>query len=301
MEGKSVIIKRVRKKDHGGGHGGSWKVAYADFVTAMMAFFLLLWLITMVSPEKKAKVSHYFRYFSLFEKTGTTMMDMYRVQHPVVGTSPVPELVSEDEIQGLAPQAMAQFQQKMSEEIRSTLSEFKDQVMIEGFDGGVRLELLDTEGHPMFPSGGNELTPEGRKILRVLTENLGKNKSKIAIEGHTDAKGFASGRQSNWELSTERASAARKELEKNGLAPDRLVRVSGFAATQPLIRENAYDPKNRRISILLFEDPASESVADLPGMQGYNRGPSQGSGQGRGKIRSGNFQFDPVEQYLKVR
>ncbi len=297
MEGKGVIVRKVIKRSHGGGHGGSWKVAYADFVTAMMAFFLLLWLITMVSPEKKAKVSHYFRYFSVFEKTGTTLLDMNKAAPPVVGSSPIPELISEDEVKGIT-QATAQFHEKMSEEIKSRLSDFKDQITMELFDGGIRLELIDMEGHPMFPSGGNELTPEGKKILQVITENLQKSKAKIAIEGHTDAKGFATGRSSNWELSTERASAARKELEKNGLGSDRIVRIAGLAATQPLIKENPLDPRNRRISILLFEEPSPDDPIGLPGTK--RRG-GHGASRVRGKIQPGNFDFDPVQQYLVGR
>lgn len=302
MEGKSVVIKRVKKKGHGGGHGGSWKVAYADFVTALMAFFLLLWLVSMVSPDKKAKVSQYFRYFSIFEKTGSTFLDMHRAAHPVVGTSPIPEIISQDEIQGLSSPAIAQFQEKMTEEMESKLSEFKDQIQIQSFDGGLRMELMETEGHPMFPSGSIELTPEGRKILQVVSENLQKSKLKVAIEGHTDAHGFASGQKSNWELSTDRASAARRELERTGVGQDRLVRVSGLAATQPLIKDNPLDSRNRRITILLLGDPLSLQ-APLPGMK-----PAPGMTQAgpagvpvKRKILPGNFQFDPVEQYLKGR
>lgn len=295
MEGKSIIIRKVVKKGHGGGHGGSWKVAYADFVTAMMAFFLLLWLITMVSPDKRAKVSHYFRYFSIFEKSGTSVLDMHKANLPVVGISPIPETVSEDEITGIAPQPTAQFQEKMTEEIQTRLSDFKDQIMVEEFDGGLRLELMETDGHPMFPSGGNELTPEAKKILQVIMENLQQNKTKIAIEGHTDAKGFASNRYSNWELSTERASAARKELEKNGLAPDRILRIAGLASTQPLIKDNPLDARNRRISIFLFNEPS----ADPLGIPGTKRRGGFGGPRFRKTIQNGNFQFDPVEQYLK--
>ena len=300
MEGKSVIIKRVKKKVHGGGHGGSWKVAYADFVTAMMAFFLLLWLISMVSPEKKAKVSQYFRTFSVFEKSAGSMVEMYKTQQPVVGTSPIPEIVSEDEVNGLSSPPVAQFQEKMTEELKTRLSEFKDQIRVETFDGGLRMEIMETEGRPMFPSGSTELTPEGRKILQVVAENLQKNPAKVAIEGHTDAKGFASGRMSNWELATDRASAARKELERNGFGPERLVRVAGLAATQPLIKDNPLDPRNRRISILLLSDPSSAQTT-IPGMKAVPGTPTAGgTGQPeRRKIVKGNFQFDPVEQYLK--
>jgi len=292
VEGKGIVIKRVKKKGHGGAHGGSWKVAYADFVTAMMAFFLLMWLITMVSPEKKAQVSHYFRSFSIFDKSGTSLLDMQNAPPPIVGTSPIPELVSQDEVKGDPSRATAQFEEKMKEEMRTRLSEFKEQIMIEQFDGGVRLELTETDGHPMFPSGRNELTAEGKRVLQVISENLQQNNAKIAIEGHTDSKGFASNRYSNWELSTERASAARRELEKNGLTQDRLVRIAGLAATQPLIRDNPEDPRNRRISIFLFSDPASPRHAMVKG--GGEVIPSQT----RRKIQSGNFQFDPIEQYL---
>jgi len=292
VEGKSIIIKRVRKKGHGGGHGGSWKVAYADFVTAMMAFFLLMWLITMVSPEKKAQVSHYFRSFNIFEKSGTSLLDTQNAPPPLVGTSPIPELVSRDEVKGDPSGATAQFEEKMKEEMQTRLSEFKEQIMIEQFDGGVRLELMETDGHPMFPSGRNDLTAEGKRILQVITENLQQNKAKIAVEGHTDSKGFASNRYSNWELSTERASAARKELEKNGLGQDRLVRIAGLAATRPLIRDNPEDPRNRRISILLFGDPASPKPLVVKG-----KGEAIPAQTPR-KIQSGNFQFDPIEQYL---
>jgi chemotaxis protein MotB len=142
VEGKSIVIRKVRKKNHGGGHGGSWKVAYADFVTAMMAFFLLMWLISMVSPEKKASVSHYFRNFSIFEKSGTSMLDVENAPPPIVGTSPVPELMSEDETKGDTSPATAQFEERMKKEMETRLSEFKEQIMVEQFDGGVRLELL---------------------------------------------------------------------------------------------------------------------------------------------------------------
>jgi chemotaxis protein MotB len=300
VEGKSIIIKRVKKVAHGGGHGGSWKVAYADFVTAMMAFFLLLWLLSMVSPEKKAKLSQYFRSFSVFEKSAGSLVDMHKPNNPVLGTSPIPEIMSEDVVTEVSSPATAQFQEKMTEQVKTRLSEFKEQIRVESFEGGVRMEIMETEGRPMFLSASTELTSEGRKVMQVIAENLQKNKSKIAIEGHTDAKGFASGRLSNWELSTDRASAARKELERNGVGPERLVRIAGLAATQPLIKDNPLDSRNRRISILLLSDPSSVQTP-IPGMKA-TPGATPTSGTGlpeRRKIVRGNFQFDPVEQYLK--
>ena len=132
--------------------------------------------------------------------------------------------------------------------------------MVDVFEGGVRIEIVDKEGNPMFPLGGTEMSPTARKILQVVTENLKVSDSRIAIEGHTDARVIASNRYSNWELSTERASAARKEIERFGLNPNRLLRVAGYAATEPLVKENPLDSRNRRISILLFYEYASRGM-----------------------------------------
>ncbi|HEX7519893.1 MAG TPA: OmpA family protein, partial [Candidatus Deferrimicrobium sp.] len=127
----------------------------------------------------------------------------------------------------------------------------KDQVLVEVFEGGVRIQLVDKDGRLIFPLGSAEPTQAARKIFDVIAGSIKDVPNKIAIEGHTDALTYSSGRYTNWELSTERASAARKELEEHGLDPDRLTRVSGFAATEPLIKGNPNDPRNRRISIIL--------------------------------------------------
>ncbi len=247
-----IIIKKVRKTGHGGAHGGSWKVAYADFVTAMMAFFLLMWLITMVSPEKRARVASYFKQFSLFEKSGSSFLMEQQVG--VTGEGGGKEFGKTERDYGkgavdvLSPEAL---KEKLKKEIEKKLADVKEQVMVDVFEEGVRIQIVDTEGRPMFPLGGTALTTNAKKILAVLSGTINALENKITIEGHTDALSYASDRYTNWELSTERASAARQELQQNGLDPDRLVRVSGYAATQPLIREDAHDPRNRRISIIL--------------------------------------------------
>lgn len=252
---KNIIIKKVKKAGHGGHHGGSWKVAYADFVTAMMAFFLLLWLLSMVSPEKRARVSTYFKSFNIFDKAGTSMM--LDAPGGAVGDSggsfgKVDRSMGKgatDDPQIYSPE---RFKDKLKGEIESKLGDVKDQVLVDVFEGGVRIQLTDKEGKLMFPLGGSDLTPEAKRILKVITENFKDNENKIAIEGHTDALSYSSNRYTNWELSTERASIARRELEKNGLNPDRLSRVAGYAASDPLIKENPNDPRNRRISIILL-------------------------------------------------
>ncbi len=260
MEGQNIIIKKVKKKGHAGGHGGSWKVAYADFVTAMMAFFLLLWLITMVAPEKRARVSSYFKHFSIFEKSGTSFLDLSKPESKihVIEQEGIQEQVEESQSEAQpppvpeTPSKSEEFEEKFKKEVATKLADVKDQIMVNVFEGGVRIEIVDKDGNPMFPLGGTEMTPTAKKILHVVTESLKDNDSRIAVEGHTDARVIASSRYSNWELSTERASAARKEMERMGLNATRLLRVAGYAATEPLIKADPLDPRNRRISILLF-------------------------------------------------
>jgi chemotaxis protein MotB len=251
----------VKKGGHAGAHGGSWKVGYADFMTAMMAFFLLLWLVSMVAPEKRARVAHYFKHFSMFDKSGDTMLDAHK-------SAPAGAIMGEDGMQKASQNPVAEpeeeeiitpekrFKQALEEKVEQELGDQKDQVLVSAFDGGVRIELVDSDSSPMFARGRSEITAEGRKVLKVIGENLLTSGKKIALEGHTDAFNYASKQYSNWELSTERASAARKELEASGLPAERLLRVAGFAATEPLIKEDPFDPRNRRISIVVFEQQA---------------------------------------------
>lgn len=257
-----IIIKKVKKGGHGGHHGGSWKVAYADFVTAMMAFFLLMWLLNMTSAEKRIKLSYYFKTFSLFEKGGSSMVmektggavgdsgTQFKIDGEVKGSGksevPTPEAIEE----------------KIKTEVKSKLTDVQDQIMVDLFEGGVRIQLVDKEGQSLFPVGASEPSAKAKQILGVIAENIKTLGNKIAIEGHTDALNYSTSRYTNWELSTERASAARKELEKNGLDPDRLMMVAGYASTSPLIRDNPNDPRNRRISIILMKPKAAPAAGE---------------------------------------
>ncbi len=257
-----IIIKKVKKGGHGGHHGGSWKVAYADFVTAMMAFFLLMWLLNMTSAEKRAKLSYYFKTFSLFEKGGTSMvMDKTGGAMGDSGTrfSVDSEIEGSGKAAGPSPEAI---EEKIKTEVKSKLNDVQDQIMVDLFEGGVRIQLVDKEGQSLFPVGASEPSAKAKQILGVIAENIKTLGNKIAIEGHTDALNYSSSRYTNWELSTERASAARKELEKNGLDPDRLMMVAGYASTSPLIRDNPNDPRNRRISIILMKPKAAPAAGE---------------------------------------
>lgn len=235
----NIIIKKV-KKGHGGHHGGAWKVAYADFVTAMMAFFLLMWLVNSVKPETKAALSKYFK----DEPMATE------------GTPPTPSTDIDippdpDEMSEVMTKSM-ELEEDMREIVDQMLSEMKDQIIITLEDGSVRLEIVDKERNPLFASGSSELSESAKKIIKEMTKAMINVPNKVIIEGHTDAVNFSTTRYTNWELSTERASAARKILESSGLAPERIAMVAGYASTIPFIKKNPNSPENRRISIVVL-------------------------------------------------
>jgi chemotaxis protein MotB len=262
-----IVIKKVKKIMGGGHHGGSWKVAYADFVTAMMAFFLMMWLLNMASPVKRAQVSRYFKYFTIFDKSGWSLMADGQgmgkdggVDEPL---AEMPELSSEKR-----PTMIQEFEEKIKTEIAENFAEFKDQIVVIQEQKDLRIEIMDTEGTPIFPLSSAELNPNGKKILAMITEKLQNIPNKIVIEGHTDALGFApEHRITNWELSIERASAARRELENSGLDTTRLDMVVGYAATRPIIKDAPQDPRNRRISIVIMlgnsRDQSAEPWPDM--------------------------------------
>jgi len=258
-EQKAVVIKNVKKRVVAGGHGGSWKVAYADFVTAMMAFFLLLWLITMVSPEKRARVASYFRHFSIHDKGGISFLEKNSaILNEAGGELHVPREMGRGNAGGLSPRE--ELAGRLKRQVALRLGGAADQVIVELVPEGVRIQLVDKEGSPIFPLGSARPSEAAVAMLRLIAENIRELGNRIVIDGHTDALSYSSNRYTNWELSTERASAARKILEENGLDPDRLARVAGFAATEPLVRENPNDPRNRRISITVLYPPATEDT-----------------------------------------
>lgn len=248
MKAQKILIKKVVKKHHGGHHGGQWKVAYADFVTAMMAFFLLLWLLTMVSQEKRAILSHYFKHFTIFEKSGETFMDASTGFTGQSALQIVPQAV-----QTLPIMKPEEFKEILKKTIEEKLYDVKDQVHVDIFEGGVRIQLIDKEGQPMFNLGSAEPTPLALRILQVVGESILPMPNSIAIEGHTDSLAYKTTLYTNWELSTERALSTRKALERMGFNPNRFSRVSGYADTVPFVKEDPADPRNRRISLLLLQ------------------------------------------------
>ncbi len=270
MEGsptRPIIIKKKRKK-HGEHHGGSWKVAYADFVTAMMAFFLLMWLLSMASPEKKAAISEYFKSFDSFDvfrtetsSSGKSFMtgqmtgaDEAIMRKTKVDRSPSAKTARSSGKTLSAGDIMSKLKSAVNEKLQSA----RNQVIVDVTGEGVRIQIVDIEGSQMFSAGSASPTPKAREILQLVTENIMDIPNRIAIEGHTDAAPFhsASG-NTNWELSTDRASAARRTLEASGLDPGRIARVVGYADQDPYNPLDPKDARNRRISIILLQTPSS--------------------------------------------
>lgn len=230
-----IVIKRVKKKKHEEAHGGAWKVAYADFMTAMMSFFLAMWAIsTTTTPAKMAAIADYFKNTKIYD------IEMFR---PFVGAPPTSEMNMKQ---------VRELDKEFKEIIEAKLLSLKNNIIITASSFGLRVDIIDTQGVPIFELGSAVLNPNGKAILKAVSEVLSTVSSRISIEGHTDALQYPTSEYTNWELSTERASAARIALEDNGISPNRIVMVSGYAATQPIIKESPEDPRNRRISILVL-------------------------------------------------
>ncbi|MEF3255739.1 MAG: OmpA family protein [Deferribacterales bacterium] len=254
-EKKPIIIKKVKKVEGGGHHGGAWKIAYADFVTAMMAFFLVMWLLNMTSEEKRAKIAMYFRTFSIFEKSGGSIMEGGTgkpFEKDKKGEAQIVEKI-EVEIAATATEGNAEkVKESLMGVVQTQLQQFSDQIMIVTAPEGIRIELIDKAGNPIFSSGSASLNRNGKEILKVLAKTLNELSNKITIEGHTDAQTYRGDMTGNWDLSIQRANSAKSELIINGYDPNKIASVVGYAATRPLVKDNPNDPSNRRISLLIL-------------------------------------------------
>jgi len=269
---QQIIIKKVKKNKGGGAHGGSWKVAYADFVTAMMAFFLLLWLLSMVSEEKRIALSEYFAKYSIFtEPSGSAVSaKSSSLTDPKFMSQASSETAnaSNYSLKGRGAGEFSHKKKKYSDidvkdeetvkKIRSSvdkkMAKMRDQILVDVIEGGIRIQIIDTEGSIMFPSGSAQPTPKAKEIIKLVSANLKEIQGRIVVEGHTDSAPFRGEQITNWELSTARASAARKELEINGIEPTKIARVVGYADTELLIPLDPRDPRNRRISIIVLQE-----------------------------------------------
>jgi chemotaxis protein MotB len=244
-----IVIKR-KKVSHGGHHGGAWKVAYADFVTAMMALFIVLWLMS-ADEEVKKQISSFFN-----DPTGQGTQS----GTAVAGAGNAIEVPKED---------MAKLREKIEQALKTipNFHNLKDNVEITITSDGLRIELLETQAGMFFESGRPLPTATGSELLARLAEELGKLPNNLLIEGHTDAKPWAGDSYySNWELSSDRANAARRLMEQHGVRHEQVGQVRGFADRHLRHPEDPMHPSNRRISVIVqyISPPAGAEKVGKP-------------------------------------
>ena len=243
-----IVIKK--KGGHGGHHGGAWKVAYADFVTAMMSLFIVLWLLNSTPQVKKAIAGYFNDPRGTSKKMGTDML----------GSGPS-VTIDQNNVEKLAESIKrAIIKQK-------ELDKLADQVELRMTDEGLRIELIDGKNGSFFESGSPKLTPDGQKLLDMIANQLKVLPNHLLLEGHTDAKPFGGGRPgySNWELSSDRANSARQLLEGSGVSEERVAQVRGYAAQSLRLTADPLSPANRRISIVVQfqEAPAGTKGTEI--------------------------------------
>jgi chemotaxis protein MotB len=255
-----VIIIKKKKGGHAAHHGGAWKVAYADFVTAMMAFFLVMWLVAQ-SKDVKANIAGYFRDPGLFDYQKSNGLLPSGGAPGVSPGKPSEPSAQPDQAAVLKERALLA---QAADHIREGLvkvPEFKtlrDQIEFTVTTEGLRIELVERSGSSFFDSGSAVLRGESVRMLNVIAGELGKLSNDVVLEGHTDSRKYSTGEgYGNWELSSDRANAARRVMVGHGLGPAQLRTVRGFADTQLHIVTDPLDPRNRRISIVVRSQAAA--------------------------------------------
>lgn len=267
-----IIVKKITI-EAAGHHGGAWKVAYADFVTAMMAFFLLLWLLGSTTEDQRKGLADYFTPTlvklkeqsagsdGLLGGSSITDVDNYPNRQGQTGTQAItiPRDSSGGEKEGgaakredRASDLKRRLEEKLKEKAR--LRRLAKQVRVLRTPVGVRIDLVDDAEFSMFALGTTVLVPEARELMDVISETLEGGNEKLIVRGHTDALPWRSGvAANNWSLSTGRAEATRQALLRGGVAESRFMRIEGVADTEPLIANDPTDARNRRISVLLLD------------------------------------------------
>jgi len=246
----TIIIIKKRSHGHDEPHGGAWKVAYADFVTAMMALFIVLWLLSASEKVQKAVGGYFQDPTGVGRQTGTT-------------TAGIGETltVNRNDLKDLKDK-LAEVMKQIPE-----LQHMQNQVRMTITAEGLRIDLLETERGMFFDKGNPRPSDTGSELLKVLGAELVKLPNKVAIEGHTDATPYGRAEYSNWELSSDRANAARRILVETGLDQSRISQVRGFADQRLLMKDDPMNPKNRRISIIVRNeglDQQEEKFAEAP-------------------------------------
>ncbi|MDF7679589.1 flagellar motor protein MotB [Enterobacteriaceae bacterium ESL0689] len=288
-----IVIKK--RKSHGGGHhGGAWKIAYADFMTAMMAFFLVMWLLAIASPQQLTQIAEYFRMPLKVAITGGDKNSTDSSPIPGGGDDPIKQTGEVNKrvesVKGRAEQQrLHQLHERLDQLIKSDprLRELQPHLLIELVNEGLRIQIIDRQNRPMFKTGSTQVESYMRVILRAIAPILNDLPNKISLSGHTDDLPYASGERgySNWELSADRANASRRELIAGGLGEGKVLRVVGMADTMNIKQVNGDNAINRRITIMVLNkdteqtierENAESNAMDISGPEGLiQRGPSE--------------------------
>jgi chemotaxis protein MotB len=271
---QSIIIKRVNKCPHCA-HGGAWKVAFADFMTAAMAFFLMLWILGGSSDSEMKAMAEYFRDPTVIEaspevliqsensgKANDAVIDMGGFQDAPKADTDLQKL----EEQAKEREQMEELKQELEARIEASpvLQEFKEQLKLDITPNGLQVQILDDRRRPMFSTGVDAPRDYAINIIREVGRVLSKSDKPISIAGHTDSSGYSpTVEYTNWELSADRANAARRIILQSGVGSEKIAQVVGLADTAPFDKENPYNPRNRRISIILLTQDALERIKAL--------------------------------------
>ncbi|MFA6053034.1 MAG: flagellar motor protein MotB [Methylobacter sp.] len=295
-EQQPVIIKKIKKGGHAH-HGGAWKLAYADFVTAMMAFFLVLWLISLTDEQTRKGIAEYFQdpykaslmggeqmgeRTSLIQGGGSDTVSQDQGQVDKGKTPEIRDILPED-MQNMSAEEIAQqaenvekkqlenLKEKIQTKIDATpeLTELKEQIKLEITPEGLRIQIIDAKNRPMYQLSSAKTEPHIQLILKALAPVINELPNKISLNGHTDGRPFPANQKgyTNWELSSDRANAARYELNQAGLAEDKILRVVGLSSSIPYNPTDTLDPMNRRISIIVMNKKTEQHIMQEAGKE----------------------------------
>jgi chemotaxis protein MotB len=269
VDKRPIIIKRVKKIKKGGSHGGSWKIAYADFVTAMMAFFLLMWLLGMLNKSQLAGVAKYFKN----PEQHAAMHDIAKYNEK---PNPAPPPQQQAKVENKTPitkvdpspaqmkQILLTMKGELENKLQSNpqLSEFKNQLNFKITAEGLEITISDLKDKPMFSVGKADFEKYANQVLTFLATTLNQYPNRIEVIGHTDDVPYGTDNYTNWELSADRANATRRALVKNGMDDTKFVRIVGVADTQPLTTDktDVGEAKNRRIQIIVLSADAAKRI-----------------------------------------
>ncbi len=297
-----IIVKRV-KKIAAGHHGGAWKIAFADFAVAMMAFFLVLWLMSSATPEQKKAISGYFQDpVGFSESASPYVIDLGGTPTPAPDKTLNPDVKdakaatdtasdtesdispSETQAENIAEKLEKERLELLLQELQNKVNEnpqlqrFKDQILFEITQDGLRIQIMDAANRPMFDSGSARLQTYFEDILIAMADTIKAVPNKISVSGHTDAKPFVGrGDYGNWELSAERANAARRTLVAGSYPEEQIARVVGYASSALFDREDPMNPVNRRIDIIVLTKKAQRAIEGEQGGEEGEAPPVEGA------------------------